>query len=197
MKCFHGNSRGISLAAKILRAFSLPVVFAESLLKQANSRFGDKLVFADAVKLDGKIVLSAQANEDDNRALIVFEYSSGQTDDDHGERFFDRTHLHNATLIHDERCDDYHGLGVFSSTRRVMLLAEEDGGAFFSTTSMITHQPGFLARLRGAKQWTEEVTSTIQIRYDGENVFIYDIPNTTRHVVDELPARGGWRAILA
>ena len=112
MKCYNGNSRGISLSANLLNAFKVPVVFAESLLKRTNSTFGDKLVFADVEKRAGKLVFSAQENDNDQCALVFVESSFNLDGDDPCGVAYG-VEIQQAAVIHDENVDEYRGMGMY------------------------------------------------------------------------------------
>lgn len=175
MKCFQGNQRGIAISANTVASIQAPVLFAESLLKSATSRFGDRLVFADFEKRGEKVVLTAQADDDDKRAMVFYHFDHGTTEESN-DKLEHATSLRSAQMLHSEVTDHYHGLGLTSQTRRVLLAIEPGGSAVLSMTRTVTHWPGLIGSLLGGREWSEDITSAVRLSYDGEQVTVENLP---------------------
>lgn len=197
MKCFQGNTRGIGISKPLSSGMQMPVVFADSLYLRGNASFGDKIVFADAEKREGKLILSAAASDDDSRALVFFQSDDMKDDTDADDCFRDSFEANGAEILHQERVDQYYVMGLYSSIQHTVMVMEPGSSVTLVVARTFTHQPGFFAGLFGARAWHEEHTKRVRVSYDGDIITTEALPLERRTLMLELPIRGGWRPHLA
>lgn len=185
MKCYSGEHRGILLSSNTLKGLRVPVVFDESLLREPTARFGEELVFADAQKRDGKIILSAE-QKDDGQAFVAYQSVEGLSVDDLNDEITYQIDTAGATILHNEDYSRYLGFGTYCSSCIMLLVMPAGSSATLTISRKYRRRPGLFAWLGGARAWTEELTKKVRLNYDGNEVTKLEEPEV-RRTVDAQP----------
>ncbi len=200
MKIYDHTTRGVLFAGNALQSQKIPVYVGESLLKAPHATFVDRIVFADVEVQEGKICLTAQKSESDERALIFYSGSESKNIDTNDQVSYNMA-LQSAEMLYLNRTDEYGFYGCYWD-RQYMVLAMEPGGYARISVKRITETTvGFWAGLFGARPATVVLTCDIEIGYDGNEVTIERGPQNrvvTAHPEVRQPTESplgliGWR----